>query len=52
MADVLSNVSGCLGKGILSGHHIIDGALDFGALSFELGFLVTTVTVLVASSLV
>ena len=52
--NIFSNFLGGLGEGILSGHHIIvlDGVLDFGTLSFELGFLIATTIVVVALLLV
>jgi hypothetical protein len=52
MADIFSYLSGGLGKGVLSGDHIIDGVLDLAALPFELlGFLIPTMKVPIASSL-
>jgi hypothetical protein len=51
-ADIFSYLSGCLGEGILSGHHIIDGVLDLTTLPFELDFAIAAATVLVTLSLV
>ena len=51
VANILGNLPGCLGEGILSSDHVVDRVLDLTALAFELGFLISAMTVPVALSL-
>ena len=51
-ANVLCDFLSCLGEGILSRHHIVNGALDVCTLALKLGLPVATALVVIALSMV